>query len=90
MQERFNNAARMELLDSLDLREVGDDRDSLECLGAALNLLVDSVLIASDGTPPDHRDGVVHHTRAEATADNEYFDGKTAEKPVTAGARGKQ
>ena len=31
-------------------------------------------------SPPNHRDGVVHHTRAEATADNEHFDGKTTEE----------
>jgi hypothetical protein len=24
-------------------------------------------------------DGVVHHTRADAVADNEHFDGKTTE-----------
>jgi len=29
--------------------------------------------------PPNHRDGVVHHTRVEAEADNEQFDGKTTE-----------
>jgi mannose-6-phosphate isomerase-like protein (cupin superfamily) len=29
--------------------------------------------------PPNHRDGVVHHTRAAAEADNEKFDGKTTE-----------
>jgi mannose-6-phosphate isomerase-like protein (cupin superfamily) len=29
--------------------------------------------------PPNHRDCVVHHTRAEAEADNEHFDGKTTE-----------
>jgi mannose-6-phosphate isomerase-like protein (cupin superfamily) len=29
--------------------------------------------------PPNHRDGVVHHTRADALADNEKFDGKTTE-----------
>ena len=29
--------------------------------------------------PPNHRDGVVHHTRAEAEADDEHFDGKTSE-----------
>jgi mannose-6-phosphate isomerase-like protein (cupin superfamily) len=29
--------------------------------------------------PPHHRDGVVHHTRADAEADNEHFDGKTTE-----------
>jgi mannose-6-phosphate isomerase-like protein (cupin superfamily) len=29
--------------------------------------------------PPNHRDGVVHHTRPDAEADNEHFDGKTTE-----------
>lgn len=29
--------------------------------------------------PPNHRDGVVHHTRATAEADDEQFDGKTTE-----------
>ena len=29
--------------------------------------------------PPNHRDGIVHHTRDEAQADNEQFDGKTTE-----------
>jgi len=30
-------------------------------------------------SPPNHREGVVHHTRADAEADNEHFDGKTTE-----------
>ena len=30
-------------------------------------------------SPPNHRDGVVHHTRDEAEADSEQFDGKTTE-----------
>jgi len=30
-------------------------------------------------SPPNHRDGVVHHTRAEAEADHEHFDGRTTE-----------
>jgi len=30
-------------------------------------------------SPPNHRDGVVHHTRADAEADNEHFDGNTTE-----------
>ena len=30
-------------------------------------------------SPPNHCDGVVHHTRADAEADNEHFDGKTTE-----------
>jgi mannose-6-phosphate isomerase-like protein (cupin superfamily) len=29
--------------------------------------------------PPNHRDSVVHHTRGEAEADTEHFDGKTTE-----------
>jgi mannose-6-phosphate isomerase-like protein (cupin superfamily) len=29
--------------------------------------------------PPNHRDGVIHHTRADAEADKEKFDGKTTE-----------
>ena len=29
--------------------------------------------------PPNHRDGVVHHTRADAEADNEHFAGMTSE-----------
>lgn len=29
--------------------------------------------------PPNHRDGIVHHTRADAEADSEHFDGKTTE-----------
>jgi mannose-6-phosphate isomerase-like protein (cupin superfamily) len=29
--------------------------------------------------PPNHRDGVVHHTRADAEADHEHFEGKTPE-----------
>ena len=29
--------------------------------------------------PPNHRDGVVHHTRADAEADTEHFDGHTTE-----------
>ncbi len=32
-------------------------------------------------SPPKHRDGVVHHTRVDADADNEHFDGKTTEQP---------
>lgn len=30
-------------------------------------------------SPPNHRDGVVHHTRADAVADHEHFDGNTTE-----------
>ena len=30
-------------------------------------------------SPPNHRDGIVHHTREDAEADHEHFDGKTSE-----------
>ncbi len=30
-------------------------------------------------SPPNHRDGVVHHTRADAELDSEHFAGKTTE-----------
>jgi len=30
-------------------------------------------------SPPNHRDGIVHHTRAQAEKDDEHFDGKTSE-----------
>jgi len=30
-------------------------------------------------SPPNHRDGVIHRTRADAVSDNEHFDGKTTE-----------
>jgi mannose-6-phosphate isomerase-like protein (cupin superfamily) len=29
--------------------------------------------------PPNHRDGVIHRTRADAEADKEHFDGNTTE-----------
>ena len=32
--------------------------------------------------PPNHRDAVIHHTREEAEADTEHFDGKTTEQRV--------
>src|SRR5512140_6201 len=30
-------------------------------------------------SPPNHRDRVIHHTRADAEKDNEHFDGKSTE-----------
>lgn len=33
-------------------------------------------------TPPHHRDGVVHATKAEAEADEEHFDGETTEQLI--------
>jgi len=30
-------------------------------------------------SPPEHKDGLVHHTKAEAEANAQHFDGKTTE-----------
>lgn len=30
-------------------------------------------------SPPNHRDGVIHDTKAQAESDDEHFDGKTTE-----------
>jgi len=30
-------------------------------------------------SPPEHRDGVIHPTKADAMSDDEHFDGKTTE-----------
>ena len=44
-----------------------------------INTGTDSLKLYTLYAPPNHRDGVVHHTRADAEADNEHFDGKTTE-----------
>jgi mannose-6-phosphate isomerase-like protein (cupin superfamily) len=44
-----------------------------------INTGSDSLKLYTLYAPPNHRDGVVHHTRAEAEADDEHFDGKTTE-----------
>ncbi len=33
-------------------------------------------------SPPNHRDGVVHKTKADAEHDEEHFDGKASESPA--------
>jgi mannose-6-phosphate isomerase-like protein (cupin superfamily) len=44
-----------------------------------INTGIGSLKLYTLYAPPNHRDGVVHHTRADAEADNEHFDGKTTE-----------
>jgi len=39
-------------------------------------------------SPPNHRDGVIHHTRVQAEADNEHFDGKTTEDAAVLSTHG--
>ena len=50
--------------------------------GATHNIIntgTESLKLYTLYAPPNHRDGVVHRTRAEAEADTEHFDGKTSE-----------
>jgi mannose-6-phosphate isomerase-like protein (cupin superfamily) len=44
-----------------------------------INTGTESLKLYTIYSPPNHRDGVVHHTRADAEADTEHFDGKTSE-----------
>jgi len=44
-----------------------------------INTGTESLKLYTIYSPPNHRDGVVHHTRADAEADSEHFDGKTSE-----------
>jgi len=44
-----------------------------------INTGSEDVKLYSIYSPPEHRDGVVHQTKADALKDNEHFDGKTTE-----------
>lgn len=45
-----------------------------------INTGKDSMKLYTLYSPPNHRDGITHATRADAEADNEHFDGKTTEQ----------
>ena len=50
--------------------------------GASHNIIntgTDPLKLYTVYAPPNHRDGVVHHTRDDAEADDESFDGNTTE-----------
>jgi mannose-6-phosphate isomerase-like protein (cupin superfamily) len=50
--------------------------------GATHNIINDGLIpmkLYTLYSPPNHRDGVIHHTRDEAEADNEHFSGNTTE-----------
>lgn len=40
-------------------------------------------------SPPNHEDGVIHKTKEEAIADDEYFDGKTSPPSLPSGGYGR-
>lgn len=49
-----------------------------------INTGADALKLYTIYSPPNHRDGVVHRTKADATADHEHFAGVTSEPPPTA------
>ena len=68
--------------------EIDDGNDNRDDLGAdtapgANHNIIDTgtgpLKLYTLYAPPNHRDGVVHHTRDDAEADSEEFDGKTTE-----------
>jgi len=44
-----------------------------------INTGADALKLYTLYAPPNHRDGVVHATKADAKKDEEHFDGKTSE-----------
>lgn len=46
-----------------------------------------SLKLSTIYAPPNHRDGVIHHTREDAEIDDEHFDGKTTDYKFRLGAR---
>jgi len=66
------------------LRELAPDEEKFDVEGAKeVEAEIDTgsvpLKLYTLYAPPNHRDGVIHHTRAEAEKDNEHFDGKTTE-----------
>lgn len=63
--------------------EVGDGDSVIVPSGAKHNVTNTSdtevLKLYTIYTPPEHEEGTVHATKAEAEADDEHFDGKTTE-----------
>ncbi len=45
-----------------------------------VNTGMNALRLSTIYSPPNHRDGVVHHTRADAVQDGEHVDGGTSEE----------
>ena len=61
---------------------IHDDDAVIVPAGAAHNVVntgTDLLQLYTIYGPPEHRDGVVHKTKADAERDHEHFDGKTTE-----------
>ena len=70
------------VLDGVE-HEIGNGVAILVPAGAKHNIIntsaEQSMKLYTLYAPPNHRDGVVHKTKADAEKDSEHFDGKTSE-----------
>jgi len=65
-----------------DRRPIADDDAIIVPAGARHNVVntgSEPLQLYTLYAPPEHRDGVVHPTKAEADASDEHFDGTTSE-----------
>jgi mannose-6-phosphate isomerase-like protein (cupin superfamily) len=78
---RFEEGRGEVLIDGLR-HEVVDDFAVIVPAGARHNVInsgATPLKLYTLYAPPEHRDAVVHHTKADAAADEEHFDGATTE-----------
>ena len=70
------------ILDEVE-HEIGDGSAIVVPAGANHNIVNASAMgkmkLYTIYSPPEHQDGVIRHTKAEAMASEEHFDGKTTE-----------
>ena len=79
---RIEEGEALAILDGVEHR-MGDDDGLVIPAGTRHNIINTSakkdLKLYSIYSPPEHRDQVVHHTKADALAGEEHFDGKTSE-----------
>lgn len=79
---RFEEGEGKVIIDGIEHR-VKDGNGAIVPAGAKHNVINTSKLVNlklyTIYSPPEHQDGVVRHTKKEAMASEEHFDGKTTE-----------
>jgi mannose-6-phosphate isomerase-like protein (cupin superfamily) len=79
---RFEEGEGKVIIDGIEHR-VKDGNGVIVPAGAKHNVINTSKLVNlklyTIYSPPEHQDGVVRHTKKEAMASEEHFDGKTTE-----------
>jgi mannose-6-phosphate isomerase-like protein (cupin superfamily) len=80
---RFERGVGKVIIDSVEHR-VKDGNGVIVPAGARHNVINTSkranLKLYTIYSPPEHRDGVVRHTKKEALASEEHFDGRTTEE----------